>query len=113
MAEEDSKAVGGGPLSSTPGPFGVFLFNAQGPPDGIPLWQAESRVAVAQSKVGPRALFVGSFAGVMAGLSLLFLFGYVIADDLTRDGQAHVYQDPIYFSVASGISAFHVTSPLR
>jgi hypothetical protein len=39
----------------------------------------------------------------MAGLSLLFLFGYVIADDLTRDGQAHVYQDPIYFSVASGM----------
>lgn len=50
------------------------------------------------------SILVGSFAGMLSGLALLYFFGYILVDDWNRMNQPWDYQDPLYYTVASGVT---------
>lgn len=52
-------------------------------------------------QIKTRAILLGSFAGILSGLCLMYFLGQVIF--VYRDSEIPNYQEPIYYTVASGM----------
>eukprot|EP01006_Ploeotia_vitrea_P064559 TRINITY_DN8819_c0_g2_i1.p1 TRINITY_DN8819_c0_g2~~TRINITY_DN8819_c0_g2_i1.p1 ORF type:complete len:498 (+),score=52.01 TRINITY_DN8819_c0_g2_i1:27-1496(+) len=62
-----------------------------------------SPAAKLESQLRPKAFIIGAFALFLFGISLAYLFGFILGDDLAHRKDDHKFHDPAVYDVLMGI----------